>query len=178
MADVGPASVLFAAALLSIERLCYVWVWKEPSAFRAVCAGTPIDQPVDALQALFIGFKVLQLAVFVGWCVAYGDGAVWPPDGGGVAIVVGAALAILGQTLNLGVFYRLGKRGVFYGNRFGHEMSWCRAFPFSICRHPQYVGTLLSIWGFFVITRFPHDDWLVIPIIETVYYTFGALAEQ
>jgi phosphatidyl-N-methylethanolamine N-methyltransferase len=178
VADVGPASVLFAAALLSIERLCYVWVWKAPGAFRAVCAGMPIDEPIDALQALFYGFKVLQLAVFVGWCVAYGDGIVWPPGGGAAAIAVGGMLAMCGQTLNFGVFYRLGKRGVFYGNRFGHETSWCHAFPFSICRHPQYVGTLLSIWGFFVITRFPHDDWLVIPIIETVYYSFGAWAEQ
>jgi methylene-fatty-acyl-phospholipid synthase len=67
---------------------------------------------------------------------------------------------------------------VFYGNKFGYTVSWCRRFPFTIFAHPQYVGTLLSIWGFFLIFRFPHDDWIVLPAIETVYYIVGAHLEQ
>jgi phosphatidyl-N-methylethanolamine N-methyltransferase len=178
VAELGAPSVVLAALLLSVERLCYVWAWKSPEAFRAVCASTPAAEPVDVLQALFVGFKVLQISVFLGWCVAYGDGRLWPPEADPGAVALGAACLGFGQALNLGVFYRLGKRGVFYGNRFGYETSWCRAFPFSLCDHPQYVGTLLSIWGFFLIMRFPAGDWFVIPAIETAYYTLGAHAEQ
>jgi hypothetical protein len=39
-------------------------------------------------------------------------------------------LIAIGQTLNAGVFYQLGSVGVFYGNRFGHDVEWCRGFPF------------------------------------------------
>ena len=60
----------------------------------------------------------------------------------------------------------------------GYEMPWCRAFPFSWLKHPQYVGTVLFIWGFFLVLRFPHDDWYILPIIETVYYVLGACFEQ
>jgi hypothetical protein len=80
--------------------------------------------------------------------------------------------------LNMSVFYRLGKVGVFYGRQLGYEIPWCRAFPFSLLRHPQYVGTLLSIWGFFLVMRFPHNDWYLLPTLETVYYVLGAYFEQ
>ena len=171
---------LWSAVLLSLERLCYVWIWRTPERFRAVCddlarAGTT---PVTVLRFLFYGFKALQLAVFAGWCLAYGGGSLWPPDGDAWSFGVGAALIAAGQLLNASVFYRLGRVGVFYGNRFGYEIPWCRAFPFSIVNHPQYVGTVCSIWGFFVVMRFPNDDWFVLPVLETLYYVLGARFEQ
>ena len=54
----------------------------------------------------------------------------------------------------------------------------CQAFPFSWLRHPQYVGTVLTIWGLFLTVRFPHDDWYVLPVLETVYYAVEAYFEQ
>jgi hypothetical protein len=44
--------------------------------------------------------------------------------------------------------------------------------------HPQYVGAVLTIWGVFLIVRFPHGDWLVLPALETVYYALGARFES
>eukprot|EP00891_Asterochloris_glomerata_P001016 jgi/Astpho2/1016/Aster-00839 len=29
----------------------------------------------------------------------------------------------------------------------GHKVPWCTGFPFNVVRHPQYVGSVLSIWG-------------------------------
>jgi protein-S-isoprenylcysteine O-methyltransferase Ste14 len=57
-------------------------------------------------------------------------------------------------------------------------VPWCQGFPYSLFKHPQYVGTLLSIWGFFLLMAFPHDGWYLIPMLETVYYTGGAYFEQ
>ena len=37
----------------------------------------------------------------------------------------------------------------------------------------SYIGTVLSIWGFFAAVRFPHADWVVLPALETVYYVVG-----
>ena len=67
---------------------------------------------------------------------------------------------------------------MYYGVRFGHEVPWCRDFPFSLLKHPQYVGAVMSIWGFFLVMRFPHGDWFVLPALEAVYYALGAYCEQ
>jgi len=172
---------LCAAALLSVERIYYLWVWRAPADFRALCARPAIariEDPVDALRFFFYGFKLLQGAVFIGWCFVFGNGSILPLAGSASSLAIGGALIAVGQILNIGVFYRLGKVGVFYGDKFGYAVSWCQKFPFSLLDHPQYVGALLSIWGFFLIMRFPHDDWYLLPALETVYYMLGAYFER
>jgi phosphatidyl-N-methylethanolamine N-methyltransferase len=172
---------LVAAALLSLERICYVWAWRSPESFRAFCerpAVASLGEPVAVLQKLFYCFKGIQFAVFFGWCYFYGHGSPWLFHESGFSLALGGALIVVGQILNFSVFHRLGKLGVFYGNKFGYEIPWCREFPFSLLKHPQYVGTVFSIWGFFVALRFPHDDWYLLPTLETVYYVWGAYLEQ
>lgn len=167
--------------LLSGERIAYLWIWRHPEAFRAWCDRLEMldsRDPVDVLQWLFYGFKVLQCSVFLGWCFIHSDGGLFPLSGSVASFALGTALLIVGQILNASVFYRLGKVGVFYGNRFGHQVLWCRKFPFSCLKHPQYTGALLSIWGFFLVMRFPHDDWYILPALETVYYSLGAHLER
>ena len=134
--------------------------------------------PLDVLRKLFVGFKGIQLGIFFGWCYSYGEGSLTPLTNDLLWLSIGAALVITGQVLNLSVFVRLGQVGVFYGTRFGCDVPWCRAFPFSILRHPQYVGTVPSIWGFFPAMRFPHEDWYILPALETFYYVAGSYLEQ
>ena len=177
----SPWFFLAAAVVLSLERLFYIWVWHAPETFLAFCehsAIAPFGTAVDILQKLFYVFKGVQFAVFLGWCYSAGEGLSWPPSNSALAQVGGMILIVAGQLLNLSVFYRLGKVGVFYGNRLGYVVPWCQAFPYSLLKHPQYVGTLLSIWGFFVLIGFPQDGWYLIPMLETVYYTAGAYFEQ
>ncbi|MGE0825726.1 MAG: methyltransferase [Candidatus Binatia bacterium] len=172
---------LVAAILLSLERIFYVWAWRWPGVFRDWCeqpALVSFGEPIVILQKCFYGFKGLQLAVFFTWCWLYGQGAPLFHSSTAGTIAVGGALILAGQVLNVGVFYRLGTVGVFYGCRFGHEVPWCREFPFSVLQHPQYVGTLLSIWGFFVAMRFPQDDWYLLPTLETLYYVMGIYFEN
>ena len=172
---------LWAAALLSLERVTYLWIWHAPDKFQRRCGDSPLGDvraPVVALRKLFYGFKILQCAVFLAWCYIHGDGTFVALAGDAFANFVGAALIVIGQWLNLSVFYRLGDIGVFYGNKFGYEIPWNHKFPFSIIDHPQYVGALLTIWGFFLVARFPHDDWYILPTLETAYYFAGAYFER
>jgi methylene-fatty-acyl-phospholipid synthase len=162
-----------AMVLLSLERLFYLWVWNRPQQFAAWC--DEID-PIDALEIAMIGFKVMQLAVFISWCVPFAGSGLRTNEA--AAPVAGILLIGVGQSLNYAVFHRLGRVGVFYGNRFGRPTIWCTRFPFSVLRHPQYLGASLSIWGFFLLFRFPHDDWFVLPAVETIYYAAGAYLEQ
>lgn len=177
----NPWILLCAAALLSVERLCYIWVWRHPEKFKNGCAALPFTargRPVHTLRNLFYVFKLLQCAVFIGWCRYHGDGSLLTFAGGFSPIIAGGLLIVAGQVLNAFVFYRLGSVGVFYGRKFGHEVPWVREFPFSILDHPQYSGALLTIWGFFLLARFPQFDWYWLPLLETFYYAVGAHFER
>jgi hypothetical protein len=37
---------------------------------------------------------------------------------------------------------------------------------------------LLTIWGFFVLTRYPAPDWPVLPVLETLFYASIARVEE
>jgi phosphatidyl-N-methylethanolamine N-methyltransferase len=172
---------LVAALLLSLERICYVWVWRAPESFRELCHGSldgAFGEPVDALRRIFYIFKGVQALVFLGWCYCYGDGSLLPLSGNLLVATAGVSLIAIGQVFNFGVFYQLGSVGVFYGNRFGYDVAWNTAFPLSVLRHPQYVGAVLSIWGFFIAMRFPRPDWYLLPCLETIYYFLGAHFER
>jgi methylene-fatty-acyl-phospholipid synthase len=174
-------AVLAAAALLSLERLCYVWIARAPEEFRAWCARGVIarlGEPVVVVRALFYVFKGLQIAVFLGWCWLHGGGSLAPTARDGAVADLAVLAIVAGQILNWSVFYRLGWTGAFFGDRLGHAVPWCHAFPFSLLAHPQYVGTFLTIWGFFAIMRSPEPDWYVLPVIETIYYFVGGSLEE
>jgi hypothetical protein len=169
-----------AAALLGIERVCYVWIARAPESFRGWATRPAVawlGEPLAIVRALFLAFKALQYAVFAGWCWLHGTRSVTPTDDL-AALAIGGLLVTAGQILNGLVFYRLGRVGVFFGDRLGHAVTWCEAFPFSRLDHPQYLGSVLTIWGFFLLTRFPHDDWYLLPALETVYYAIGAHLEN
>jgi methylene-fatty-acyl-phospholipid synthase len=175
---VNPLMLVGSALALAIERVVYGVIWHRPDRFTRFCRGlAPSRDPVDLLSALFVGFKGIQAVVFLAWCVAHGGIAA--RDSGEIPLLVsGVGLLAAGQILNVSVFLRLGRTGVFYGNRLGHDVPWCEGFPFSAIRHPQYLGTVLSIWGIFVLARYPAPDWAVLPLLETVYYAIGSVVEQ
>ena len=172
---------LAAALLLSLERICYVRIWRSPESFRTLCGNKlegVLGGPVDALRRFFYGFKAIQACVFLGWCYYFSGGRLSPASGNPVVIAIGLTLIAIGQIFNFGVFYQLGNAGVFYGNRFGYDIAWINDFPFSVLSHPQYVGAVLSIWGFFFAMRFPMSDWYLIPCLESLYYFLGAYFEN
>lgn len=172
------AAGVAAAGLLSLERIFYVWVWNRPATFTEWCGACGFRDPVDALELAFVVFKLIQICVFLWWCHVAGGGPRWPGDGGSPATLAGVTLLIVGQYLNYSVFRSLGRIGVFYGARFGRSVPWCTTFPFSVLRHPQYVGAVLSIWGFFLLVAFPHPGWFVLPALESIYYALAASLER
>lgn len=112
-----------AAAALSLERACYVWIARAPGRFRRWCARPAVaglGEPVAIVRKLFYGFKVVQLSVLGGWCYLQGSGSLGSDGRNVLAVGVGGALVLAGQAL------------------------------------------------FFVAMRFPHDDWILLPTLETV----------
>ena len=175
----GIAVFVISAAALAIERVSYVWIWRNPDDFESLCRRFHHGMaPVDAVVNLFHAFKVIQIGVFVGWCLWWGNGVLGANHRELPVLVSAGALFFVGQGLNLAVFHNLGRAGVFYGVRFGHAVPWCNAFPFNLLRHPQYVGAAMSVWAFFLLFRYPDPDWVVLPTLETAYYLIGARYES
>jgi hypothetical protein len=40
------------------------------------------------------------------------------------------------------------------------------------------VGAALTIWGVFLLVRFPFADWFALPLLSSVYYAIGAHLER
>ncbi|KAG0482417.1 hypothetical protein HPP92_010501 [Vanilla planifolia] len=51
----------------------------------------------------------------------------------------------VGLYLNFKVYQLLGEAGMFYGVRFGKNISWVTRFPFGYIKDPQYVGSILNL---------------------------------
>jgi len=176
------AATVVAAALLAVEKATYWWVWHDPQRFQAWYPRQPvlasIDDPAAAFERLFRLFKGVQIVVYAGWIVWFSGRTEWLPNAQPALIGLAFALIVVGQILNMAVFARLGRAGTFYGVRFGQNVAWVEGFPFSVVPHPQYTGTVASIWGLFLLLRFPYIDWIILPLIATAYYGFNAWFES
>lgn len=174
-------AIISALILLSFERLFYIFAWYFPENIKKIQSTrlfAKAESPTDVVKYFFYLFKLLQMSVFAGWWYYFSDGT-WTLSGFfGVTAFLATLAIIAGQILNFAVFVKLGDTAVFYGNRFGYKIKWQDGFPFNLISHPQYVGTVVSIWGVFALMRFPNDDWWIVPLIETVYYAAGARLEQ
>lgn len=173
------AAILIASILLSLERIFYVWAWRNPTGIHRMhrwSAFRHLKAPTDVVRTCFFVFKLIQFSVFAGWWHYFQN--VVPAEPTGPALLAGGILIVIGQVLNFSVFARLGSNGVFYGSKLGYPVPWQTGFPFNWVNHPQYVGTVMSIWGLFLVIRYPAPDWWILPVIETVYYTLGARYER
>src|SRR5690606_16003733 len=95
--------VLISAFLLSIERIVYLLIWYHPDTFRGICGKSALKafgEPIDVLQKLFYLFKALQLAVFVAWCMVFGEGGIPLPSGTPLSLTLGSTLILIGMFLN------------------------------------------------------------------------------
>ena len=88
---------------------------------------------------------VLKLVQFASIAAAtdWAAAAALPP----AAVTAALALVAIGQHLNLLVYARLGRDGVYYGARFGKAVPWVTAYPYSAMRDPQYVGCIVTLLG-------------------------------
>lgn len=109
----------------------YYTLWNYPKRWQKLVA--PRD-PVDAMSLVGLVEKVVI------WSCAFFNSDfrfqtyAWPVYG------VALLLVAFGQLLNAQVYEKLGKVGVYYGNRFGRKTSWITTWPYSHIPDPQYVG--------------------------------------
>ena len=142
---VSPHTLL--APVLALPHVLYALVWFWPDVWRR--------QPFDGVKALVacgVAGKALQFASCLLWIRAVCQDKSCSSSRGleHMASWEGLGTAVLvcgGQLLNLSTYRALGTVGVYYGHKLGRRVPWVTTFPFNVTSHPQYVGSVATIWG-------------------------------
>lgn len=95
-------------------------------------------------------------------------------------ILVAVGLFVFGQVLNAGIFKAIGHAGVYYGFKLGHVVPWVDGFPFTVVKHPQYVGSVASVWGAAVLVYglVPSADLVLLVFYWTLLYVYTGVMES
>lgn len=90
--------------------------------------------------------------------------------------IIGAIWVVLGFIFILGSFYRLGLRGMYFGDHFGFLFKErIEKFPYNVLDNPQYVGANLFYLGLSLIYRSPTGVFLTFLVMfsyNILYYFF------
>lgn len=116
---------------------------------KAFIITTATDLKLPSSVAYFLPScpTALQFSSIAFWYVLRKPEGIDPSAISLLHFLVGGALVAAGQTLNAGIYRAIGHPGVYYGFKLGHTIPWVTGFPFNVVRHPQYVGSVMSVVG-------------------------------
>ena len=79
----------------------------------------------------------------------------------------------------MGIYNAIGADGVYYGFKLGKTVPWVTGFPFNVTSHPQYIGSVLTVWGCFCLTLSQQPPGLLpLTIYWTCLYAITLIQEQ
>lgn len=116
-------------ATMSFTTVLYTFAWLFPRLWATKVATALGQHPSDAVATVCYVAKVLQ-GVMTLYCANFSS---FPIS----ALLFAAVMVGVGQFLNYKVYELLHHDGIFYGCRFGLEIPWVTAFPYSHIRDPQ-----------------------------------------
>lgn len=165
------------AVCLALPHFLYAFIWFKPDAWRQLFKRSS----VDAFALAGAVGKVLQFTALLLWFSSSRDSGLCL-DWSLVTLsqwLLFLLLTCLGQSLNYGIFKAIGKAGVYYGFKLGSAIPWHNGYPFNMIRHPQYVGSVLSIWGLVALVwgQSPPDT-LVYALYWTLIYVVTGVWED
>ena len=116
--------------ITSLSHILYFYVWDFTDHFISVS----IIQKI--LQIIYIIIYSIQNNTLLIYIEEFN--------------IINFILILLGQTLNISVYYRLGIKGVYYGSKLGFMLPYITTFPYNIGIHnPQYIGCMLTFFGLY-----------------------------
>jgi methylene-fatty-acyl-phospholipid synthase len=74
----------------------------------------------------------------------------------------------------------IGHDGVYYGFKLGKTIPWVNGWPFDTVSHPQYVGSVLTVWALVALVwgQAPHAALAIMSGFWTLVYVVTAVQEQ
>ena len=146
----SPRFWFYITILLSTPYAIYIIVWTQSDAFISLIKQLQLGvSPIDLFAYLVYAIKLLQLIVLTLYFFAIGFMWKFSP----IRTVMGTIIFAFGQFFNASTYHTIGYNGVHYGCRLNREkpIPWVYGFPFNVVSHPQYVGSVLSIWGILLV---------------------------
>jgi len=131
--------------ITSLSHILYYYIWNYPFHFRFYAKDLGLT-PVTLMSSLSYTQKILQFLFIYSYSI--NNDTLMPYFEN---LNMGNILLIgIGQTLNLSVYYKLGTKGVYYGNKFGLQLPYITSFPYNIgINNPQYIGCILTLCGLY-----------------------------
>lgn len=127
---------------MSLPFFFYSFAWMYPKYFERTMANPLGQHPSNTVATICYVAKALQI-VFTLLCADFSSFPL-------TAIIFFTICAGFGQLLNSRVYALLGHYGIFYGCRFGIEIEWVNAFPYSHISDPQCVDTAIVLHDTFL----------------------------
>lgn len=164
------------ALALSLPHILYMFIWFRPKFWQ-----TCFEQPIDTFAQVAVALKVLQFSSFLAWYYyAKQPGPILELQqlhAGNIFIWI--IFIAAGQVLNVGIYHAIGRVGVYYGFKLGRHVPWVNGFPFNVVSHPQYVGSVLSVWSIPALVWQQRPTGLLpITAFWTALYALTAVQEQ
>lgn len=117
--------------LLTFPHILYAIVWTQPTLIKKYVSNVPYK-----INYCVLIFRILTY-IYVGTYYTINLNYVIPF----------LLCFVVGQILNLSVYWQIGYRGVCYGIKYSKKIEWCYGFPFNIMNDPQYIGCVVSFIG-------------------------------
>jgi methylene-fatty-acyl-phospholipid synthase len=162
---------------IASPHILYAAIWYLPEIWRAQFG----RESVQVFAHVATAGKVLQFTAAYLWLETHSGSytffsitrvplLVWP---------VCLTMVGIGQVLNVAIYNAIGRAGVYYGFKLGSPVPWHTGFPFNVVSHPQYVGSVLTVWGLggIVWSQAPAGFPLLL-VYWTVLYVLTGLQEQ
>lgn len=136
--------------ITSLSHILYYLIWNYPYDFIFFaydCRVTPVTlmSSLSYIQKIFQFLFIIYYSFTNDTLIPYFENL----------NILNILLIGIGQTLNLSVYYKLGTKGVYYGNKFGLELPYITTFPYNIgIKNPQYVGCILTLCGLYPLISF------------------------
>uniref|UniRef100_A0A7S3NIG1 phosphatidyl-N-methylethanolamine N-methyltransferase n=1 Tax=Aureoumbra lagunensis TaxID=44058 RepID=A0A7S3NIG1_9STRA len=179
---------IIACLCLSVERICYTWVWVFTENFQKFCNflerrgfKSKEETPVDIIVKCFKINKLFQYGGFAWLYLSIGP----LPRYTSIAplhALVGLSLVLVGQILNAGIYAAIGKKGVYYGCKFNLPAPWCTGFPFNVVTaHPQYLGSVLTTFGACLLLATDihvANGWFGLALVQALLYVYMSYVEH
>lgn len=164
--------------VIALPHFLYAFIWFQPKVWMKLFP----KNPVDAFATAGLVGKILQFGTVLLWFSSIRSTGVCL-DASAISLLQFLACLVLvgyGQSLNVGIFQAIGHDGVYYGFKLGKKIPWVTGWPFDTVSHPQYVGSVLSIWGMLALVwgQAPAAPLLTLAAYWTCVYIVTAVQEQ
>lgn len=167
------------ALFMALPHILYYFIWTQPKKWMELCNKHAKGQhPSDVMMKVAWGLKAVQFTSYFFFYIGLGETKL-----GEITALRFVAFLIcfgVGQALNAGIYNAIGNHGVYYGTRLGVEVPWYNGFPFTVCPHPQYIGSVLSYYGLaFLLHNAEHHMALWgVAVLMTGYYAVTGYIEE